>query len=230
MFQTIAASSCSSTTLQNNANTGEIYSNISRCFQGNVWLTSSTTIPVTTIARCFQYCCVNGTSLYVRVGDKWTICPSQTNVNVPYYNGQVQCPPIAQICPPGYTSPWVSDEITNPLLNQGPNPWYYDLRDTLRFIPSFYWTIFAIILLSALIFSIIFSFWAIAKRLYDRRKKKKGRKQVDENGIEIVDITDDMKDYLREQARALSEEKWKRNNKGKEVEPEIERIIGKEKK
>lgn len=122
MFKPIRNSDCR--LLQNNnLNSGEVYGNRSRCFQGDLWLRSSSTTRSTQIARCFEHACLNGTSLYVRVGSKWTKCQDSQDVTVPFYDGSLKCPPIAQVCAPGYTSPWISDEITNPLLNKEDDPW-----------------------------------------------------------------------------------------------------------
>lgn len=211
MFRTSESSDCRVAKTGDFINTGETFGNRSRCFRSNSFLRGSSLGKAPTLSRCFEHACVNGTSLYIKVGSRWSKCEGNTDLKtIPYYEGTLYCPTVSSLCAKGETSPWVTDEITNPVKNVEPDP-FVGLRLMLQYLPPYIWTIIALALLATLIFAIIYSTWAIIKKAYDKRKKKK-RKGVSrgEDGIEIVDVVEQTREVLREEAKSLSKEKWKR--------------------
>jgi hypothetical protein len=63
------------------ANTGQQFSNISKCFRADLWSKSSFQVRDNKIARCHQYACSNGTALFVKIGANWVNCPSGQTIS-----------------------------------------------------------------------------------------------------------------------------------------------------
>ncbi|XP_070576670.1 ciliated left-right organizer metallopeptidase-like isoform X2 [Ptychodera flava] len=79
--------------------TGESYASDSRCFLATI---STINKNLAATGRCYKTRCNDTYTLEVQVGDTpWQLCPSNTTITIPGYNGVVTCPPINRICNPG---------------------------------------------------------------------------------------------------------------------------------
>ncbi|XP_041469378.1 uncharacterized protein LOC121419124 [Lytechinus variegatus] len=79
--------------------TGEVTGPESKCFLSNSFLVGSCT-PGDLEGRCYATRCGNSSETYeIRLLDSdWIPCPAETSIQVPGYEGEVQCPSVEVVC------------------------------------------------------------------------------------------------------------------------------------
>eukprot|EP01080_Neovahlkampfia_damariscottae_P008946 gene8946-895_t len=195
LYKTLSSSDCRLTPAPgiviDYENTGQQYSNISKCFRADLWSKSSFQVRDSKIARCHQYACENGTNLYVKIGQNWINCPSEETLTaIPGFSGALYCPNIRQICPENFTSPHFSTRISDPSLNQNENLWITGVLVFVQKIPSYVWVMWILLAISIIFVLITIAIWRIVHR---RVYKKK-----DEDAVYVEDET---REYYEEMER-----------------------------
>lgn len=102
---------------------GETYSMRSRCFvsdavrnadAGSVRLDGP-------MSRCHEFACEDGSTLYVRVGSVWVICPAaggKIDGKISGFQGHIYCPPVDVLCPFNITTDNFREDIKHRVSDQ----------------------------------------------------------------------------------------------------------------